>query len=160
MPGRAQNSCVGWTERHTLAGRTCLIVRPLCDTRDFFTHNKVTEHALFVQKLEDAEKRVQHVDVVGIDEVQFFENVELVDAWANAGKIVICAGLSATFTRKPWPSISYLVALTETITRLSAVCRRCGADGHFTHRFAADGENLIGGAEAYDALCRACFSSF
>jgi thymidine kinase/glycerol uptake facilitator-like aquaporin len=144
-------------ERNKLAGRTCLLIRPMCDTRDFFTHNRVTEHALFVQTLEDAEKRVQHVDVVGIDEIQFFENVDLVDTWANAGKIVICAGLSATYTRKPWQSVSHLVAIAETITRLSAVCKRCGADGEFTHRFVTDDKELIGGAEAYDALCRTCF---
>ena len=144
--------------RHELAGRKCLVVKPLCDTRSdgLWTHDHVKKNAIVADKLSDID--TPNCDVIGIDEIQFFDQPHIIEKWANCGLIVICAGLAATYQRRPWSIVTELVAISENITRLTAVCKGCGGDGAFTHRFAQDDKDLIGGGEAYDALCRKCWN--
>jgi thymidine kinase len=102
---------------------------------------------------------VQAYDVVGIDEGQFFPDLlHFVELWANLGKIVIVAALDGTFQRKPFGNVLSLVPLAESVTKLNSVCMMCYADAPFTRRLTSETEvEVIGGADKYIAVCRACF---
>lgn len=100
-------------------------------------------------------------DVVAIDEGQFFADlVEFSEMCANAGKIVIIAALDGDFRRKPFGRVLELIPMAERIDKLTAVCTRCCSDAAFTQRTVASTEiELIGGAESYRPVCRACFNA-
>jgi len=90
--------------------------------------------------------------------MQFFDDCDVVcEAWANSGKVVVAAGLVATYLREQWPNVSRLIAKAETVTRLTAVCCECKGEAFFTHRTNANTEKLVGGSEDYESLCRKCW---
>lgn len=90
---------------------------------------------------------------------QFFSDiVECSEAMANAGKVVIIAALDGDYRRKPFGRVLELVPMAEKIDKLTAVCMSCFTDAAFTKRtIAATQIELIGGAEAYSPVCRACY---
>lgn len=100
-------------------------------------------------------------DVIGIDEGQFFPDVVLwAEEMANEGKVVVVAALDGTFQRKPFGDILSLVPLAEEVTKLKAVCMNCFEEAAFSKRITSDDEGkveVIGGADKYMAVCRACF---
>jgi thymidine kinase len=100
------------------------------------------------------------VEVIGIDEAQFFDDtilqftVELV----HSGKRVILAGLDTTFAAEPFGPIPALMAIADEVTKLSAICMVCGAPAIHTQRLGHSRELvLVGAAGMYEARCRACF---
>jgi len=98
--------------------------------------------------------------VVGIDEVQFFDDaiVAAVETMANAGIRVICAGLDQDYKGMPFGPMPRLLAIAEYVTKLHAVCVRCGAEASRSQRLVAmEGQLFVGGAAAYEARCRRCF---
>lgn len=100
-------------------------------------------------------------DVIGIDEGQFIVGLpEWAQRAANAGKHVIISALDSKFNMTPWHNISLLMATTEKITKLYAVCFNCKKDAAFTKRINSDdqAEEVIGGADKYVASCRKCFN--
>ena len=85
--------------------------------------------------------------------------LQYAEAWANAGKIVICAALDGDYLRRPFGKILGLLPLAESITKLTAVCTICGADAAFTKRLGSETSvELIGGADMYTSCCRTCWS--
>jgi len=100
-------------------------------------------------------------DVIGIDEGQFFPDVvQWSEKMANLGKFVVVAALDGTFQRKPFGDILSLVPLSETVTKLNSVCMNCFGDAAFSKRITAEDDEkveVIGGADKYMAVCRACF---
>jgi thymidine kinase len=155
--------------RHQLAGASTLVIKFSGDTRydsvagaqAVVTHDGRAASAHATTTLADVYHLVKSVSVVGIDEGQFFDDVALAESWASAGKTVIVAGLDATFERTPFLSLLNLVSRAESVTKLTAVCSHCGADASFTHRKlpTVSGASLIGGAEAYEAMCRQCHAA-
>ena len=161
--------------RHKVANRQCLVVKYAGDTRyedereafardaktsHVITHDRQSLAAVPCVKLADVSNIVHAFDVVGVDEGQFFGDLaESCEAWARAGKTVIVAALDATFQREPFNDVLSLVPIAEQVTKLSAVCARCGDDAAFTKRVntASKRLELIGGAECYAASCRRCF---
>lgn len=101
------------------------------------------------------------VDVVGIDEAQFFdaELPNVCSQLANAGVRVIVAGLDMDFKGKPFGPIPQLLAVAEYITKVHAICVRCGNLAHFSHRTVVS-EKLVmlGETDSYEPLCRSCYS--
>ncbi len=101
------------------------------------------------------------VDVVGIDEAQFFdaELPNVCSHLANAGIRVVVAGLDMDFKGKPFGPIPQLLAVAEYITKVHAICVKCGSLAHFSHRTVGD-EKLVmlGETESYEPLCRKCYS--
>jgi thymidine kinase len=112
----------------------------------------------------EQEKLHGFVDVIGIDEVHFFDDsiVDLADEFASKGKRVILAGLDLDFSDEPFEPMKRLLAKAEYVDKLRAVCVACGAEGTKTHlkaKTVGDSKSpLIGGAELYEARCRNCFS--
>lgn len=103
------------------------------------------------------------VQVVGIDEAQFFDEglVDLVTELADHGVRVIVAGLDQDFQRRPFGPMPRLLALAEIVDKMHAVCVRCGAEAHYSQRIAGGGDQVqVGDAEAYEARCRRCFQPF
>jgi thymidine kinase len=100
------------------------------------------------------------VQVVGIDEAQFFDQglVDLATELADRGVRVIIAGLDQDFLRRPFGPMPALLSLAEFVDKMHAICVACGAPAHFTQR-TAGGEELVqvGDGESYEARCRACY---
>lgn len=100
------------------------------------------------------------VQVVGIDEAQFFDEglVGLATELADAGVRVVVAGLDQDFARRPFGPMPQLLALAEIVDKMHAVCVRCGAPAHYSQRIAGGSDQVqVGDAEAYEARCRRCF---
>lgn len=101
------------------------------------------------------------VDVVGIDEAQFFDMglVDVCNQLANNGIRVIIAGLDMDYSGKPFGPIPHLMATAEYVTKVHAICQRCGNLAHHSHRLStSDKLVLIGEKESYEALCRHCYN--
>ena len=98
--------------------------------------------------------------VVGIDEANFFGAplVAVADRLANSGRQVIVAGLDTDYLGRPFPPMPDLMAIAESITKLLAVCKRCGNQAKHSQRL-VQSEDLIllGASDAYEARCRSCF---
>ena len=101
------------------------------------------------------------VEVVGIDEAQFFdlELISVCNDLANRGARVIVAGLDMDYKGKPFGPIPGLMATAEYVTKVHAVCVDCGNLANHSHRF-APGEKLVqlGETDSYKPLCRNCFN--
>jgi thymidine kinase len=101
------------------------------------------------------------VDVIGIDEAQFFDNglIDVSINLANMGIRVIIAGLDMDFKGKPFGPIPGLMAVADHITKVHAICMRCGDVAQFSHRLStADKLVLLGEKDEYEPLCRSCFT--
>jgi thymidine kinase len=99
-------------------------------------------------------------DVIGVDEAQFFDEaiIDAVDRLANHGARVICAGLDQDYLGKPFGPMAALLSVAEFVTKLQAVCSRCGAPACRSQRLAAtEGQLFVGGASDYEPRCRRCF---
>ena len=104
-----------------------------------------------------------HVEVIGIDEAQWIEPliVPLVMELVHLGKRVLIAGLDTTFAAEPFGSIPALMAVSDEVVKLSAVCMVCGAPAIHTQRLGQSQELVVvGAAGLYEARCRACFEPF
>lgn len=100
------------------------------------------------------------VDVVGIDEAQFFDMglVSVCNQLANSGVRVIIAGLDMDYLGKPFGPIPNLLATAEYVTKVHAICMRCGELANHSHRFLEqDGLVMLGETESYEPLCRGCY---
>jgi thymidine kinase len=139
---------------------------------DFSTHNSAItklgniSHSMKISKLEENFETLCDYDVIGIDESQFFPDLKeavlrLVD---DMNKIVIVAGLSGDYQKKPFGQIIDLVPHADEITKLKPFCSWCAKthkrfrDAHFTYRLiAGESQILIGGRDQYIPVCRECY---
>lgn len=99
-------------------------------------------------------------DVIGIDEVQFFDSqiLSVVVKLAAQGKRVIMAGLDMDFRGKPFEPLPQLMAIAEYVTKVHAICMKCGDLASFSYRLSKDEDKvLLGEKDAYEARCRKCF---
>jgi len=100
------------------------------------------------------------VEVVGIDEAQFFDDgiVEVCNRLAGQGVRVIAAGLDMDYLGKPFGPMPGLLAIAEYITKVHAICVRCGNLAHYTHRLSEDDKLIVlGETDIYEPLCRVCY---
>ena len=101
------------------------------------------------------------IDVVGIDEAQFFDNglVEVCNMLANQGIRVIVAGLDTDYRGIPFGPMPALMAIAEYVTKVHAICVRCGNLANHTHRLTESNKLVeLGAAESYQAICRNCYN--
>ena len=99
-------------------------------------------------------------DVVGIDEAQFFDNdiVEVCNELARRGTRVIIAGLDMDFRCQPFGPMPSLMALADEVTKVHAICVRCGNLAYVSHRLVSnDKQVLLGEKMEYEPLCRECY---
>jgi len=158
-------------KRQKIAQKEVIVIKPTIDTRreaDFVTSHDGSKIAAFA-----VEQATQIYDlitpttrVVGIDEAQFFshELVSVVLELIDKNITVIIAGLNLDFRSVPFGPMPTLMALADTVTKLSAVCVVCGDDAFFSQRL-VDGQPAryedkiiqVGAQEAYQARCRNCY---
>jgi thymidine kinase len=100
------------------------------------------------------------MDVVGIDEAQFFDDQlpDVCDQLAFRGTRVIVAGLDMDYTGKPFGQIPNLLAKADFITKLHAICVRCGHIANYSYRKTShDAQVVVGEKEMYEPRCRNCY---
>ena len=104
----------------------------------------------------------QDTDVVGIDEAQFFDEhiTEVCNELAARGIRVIVAGLDLDFKAQPFGPMPQLCAIADEVTKVHAICVRCGALAYVSHRIVAgDKQVMLGEKQEYEPLCRECYNS-
>ena len=155
--------------RAEIAGQRVVIFKPRIDDRydatDVISHAGARMRAVPVSSVAEVVAHADGFDVVGIDEVQFFEPSIIPRALelADRGVRVVVAGLDQDFRRLPFGPIPDLLSHAEFVDKLQAVCHRCGGPATTTQRLVDghpapySGETvLVGAAEQYEARCRGC----
>lgn len=153
-------------KRAKYARQKIQIFKPRVDNR--YDEEKVVSHdaneiqSTPVAVSSDILRLAVNIDVVGIDEAQFFDEglVNVCNHLANKGIRVIVAGLDMDFSGQPFGPIPNLLATAEHITKVHAICVKCGNLANHSHRISKD-ETLVvlGESETYEPLCRDCFSA-
>lgn len=131
------------------------------DENDVVSHQGTTIRSTPVPASENILLLANDVDVVGIDEAQFFdEQLPMVcEQLANSGIRVIVAGLDMDFAGKPFGPIPALLAKAEYVTKVHAICMTCGDLAQFSHRkIANESLVLLGEVDEYEPLCRKCYT--
>lgn len=123
----------------------------------------VTPNAERLREALFAANQIDEIEVVGVDEVQFFDEaiLPLTMELVALGKRIIMAGLDTTFTAEPFGPVPNLMALADKVTKLSAVCMVCGQPAIHTQRLGTSRELVVvGAAGVYEARCRNCFRPY
>lgn len=105
---------------------------------------------------------MESVEVVAIDEVQFFDDgvVDVCNTLANAGIRVIVSGLDMDYLGNPFGPMPKLMAVAEYVSKQHAICTHCGDLANYSHRIVASKDQvLLGEKDAYEPLCRHCFEA-
>jgi len=150
-------------QRQKIAMKRCLVIKYAKDTRYSATHVSTHDKLMMVANpttmLADLDHLTKDVDVIGIDEGQFYPDLfDQVEKYVKEGKHVIMAALDGTFERRPFDAVNRLVPLSDFLVKLNAVCVVCFQDAPFTQRLTRDSEvEMIGGAELYRPVCRQCY---
>jgi thymidine kinase len=101
------------------------------------------------------------VDVIGIDEAQFFDNslVDVCNSLADSGMRVIVAGLDMDFLGNPFGPMPALLSVAEFVTKVHAICVRCGNLAYVSYRKSDESQVvLLGEKDRYEPLCRSCYN--
>ena len=153
-------------KRAQFAKQKVEIYKPCIDVR--YSEDKVVSHdshsipSIPIQSPAAMLQIPEDVEVVGIDEAQFFDSslVEVVQALANRGVRVIIAGLDTDFLGKPFGPMPALMAVAEDIQKVHAICVRCGSPANHSHRLVANDELVVlGEKDEYEPLCRHCYNA-
>ena len=102
------------------------------------------------------------VKVIGIDEAQFFDNsiVDVCNTLADRGIRIVVAGLDMDFMGKPFGPMPALLAIAEFVTKVHAICMRCGNLAQYSFRKSEDDQVvLLGEKNLYEPLCRNCYNA-
>ncbi|MBA4408079.1 MAG: thymidine kinase [Bacteroidota bacterium] len=141
------------------------IFKPAMDTRysvaEVVSHDENSILSTPVENSGNIMLLTGDVDVIGIDEAQFFDHglIDVSITLANMGIRVIIAGLDMDFKGKPFGPIPGLMAVADHITKVHAICMRCGDVAQFSYRFSkADKLVLLGEKDEYEPLCRSCYT--
>jgi thymidine kinase len=152
-------------KRVKIADQTVEIFKPARDTRysadEVVSHDARAISSRSVQTSGEILDVASHIDVIGIDEAQFFdENLKAVcEELALRGHRVIVAGLDMDFRGRPFGPMPDLLAVAEYITKLHAICNHCGNLATHTYRLTTDSETVVlGEKDIYEARCRHCFN--
>lgn len=150
--------------RARIAKQKVEIFKPSLDNRydenDVVSHNENSIRSTPVNFANDILLLTGDCDVVGIDEVQFFDEqiVTVAQKLAGQGKRVIIAGLDMDFEGNPFEPMPKLMAIAEYVTKINAICMKCGELAAFSFRLSDAKEKvMLGEQESYEARCRKCF---
>ncbi len=150
--------------RARIARQRVEIFKPFIDNRydqeNVVSHNETTIKSTPVQTASQILLLANDVDVVGIDEAQFFDNelASVCNLLANEGVRVIVAGLDMDYLGKPFGPIPALMATAEYVTKVHAICIRCGNLAQYSYRTVKnDSLVVIGETDSYEPLCRKCY---
>ena len=152
-------------KRAQFAKQKVEIFKPKIDTRyhemDVVSHDANAIMSTPVPSSSNILLLANDVDVVAIDEAQFFdmELVGVCNQLANSGVRVIVAGLDMDFEGKPFGPMPQLMATAEHVTKVHAICMDCGALATYSFRKSADKSLvMLGETDSYEPLCRECYN--
>ena len=157
-------------KRMEYAHKHYMIFKPSIDTRysitEIVSHNKKALTAISISHGSDIKRHLKKdTQAIVIDEVQFFDEslIDYVQEFADQGYRVICAGLDQDFKAEPFTVTSKLMAIAEDVTKLNAICMKCGGLATRTQRiidglpaYYDDPVILVGANDSYEARCRSC----
>ena len=152
-------------KRAKIARQRVEIFKPAVDKRysddEVVSHDSNAIHSTPVDNSRSILLMTNDVDVVGIDEAQFFDPgiVDVCRILADSGVRVIVAGLDMDYLGKPFGPMPDLIATAEYVTKVHAICVRCGNLAHHSHRLTADNALvMLGEKDTYEPICRHCFA--
>lgn len=150
--------------RASFAKQRVEIFKPAIDTRyseeNVVSHDQHTIQSTPVDSSSSILLLSSDADVVGIDEAQFFDDglVKVCNELANKGVRVIIAGLDMDFQGRPFGPIPGLCAIADEVTKVHAICVKCGALAYISHRLVQNDKRvLLGEKLTYEPLCRECY---
>jgi len=147
------------------AKKNIVAFKPAIDNRysvtEIASHSGHTYKSIAVKWASDIPDYITNdIDVIGIDEAQFFDDyiIELVQMLSSKVDIYV-AGLDLDSAGKPFGSMPHLLAIADKVTKVSAVCMKCGADATRSQRLVSNSEQiLVGAKDSYEARCRKCWT--
>ncbi|MGE9312739.1 thymidine kinase [Niabella sp. CJ426] len=141
------------------------IFKPAIDTRydelNIVSHDTNAIHSTPIDNSQKILLMAQDADVIGIDEAQFFDDglPEVCDKLAYHGIRVIVAGLDMDFTGKPFGQMPFIMAKADYVTKLHAICVKCGNIANYSYRKIPDDDQvMLGAMDAYEPRCRVCYN--
>lgn len=152
--------------RAEFANQRLILFKPAIDNR--YSEDKVVSHqgsdfqAVVIDNSSDILKHWEGEQVVAVDEAQFFDAgiVAIATQLAKNGVRVIIAGLDMDYQGMPFGPMPHLLAVSEYVTKVHAICVNCGNLAQFSHRTATEKEQvLVGAVEKYKPLCRSCYNN-
>ncbi len=151
-------------KRAQFATQSVEIFKPLVDNRydedDVVSHDQNSIRSTSVESSSNILILADGVDVVGVDEAQFFDDgiVEVCNELANRGSRVIVAGLDMDFKGRPFGPMPHLMATAEYVTKVHAICVQTGGLANYSHRkVPGEKQVLLGEKQEYEPLSRAAF---
>ena len=150
--------------RARIANQKVEIFKPMMETR--YSEQAVVSHdsnSILSTPVETAANILllsYDVDVVGIDEAQFFDEglVDVCNQLADSGVRIIAAGLDTDYLGVPFGPMPALMAIAEYVTKVHAICVRCGNLANYSYRTSESEKRvLLGEKDAYEPLCRSCY---
>ena len=151
-------------KRAKIARQQVRIFKPKMETR--YDKVKVVSHddnyidSFPVDTASEILNWIEGVDVVGIDEAQFFDYglPDVCNELANRNKRVVIAGLDMDYLAKPFGVMPELMAMAEYVTKVHAICMQCGSIAQYSYRFSKNGGQVqLGEKDQYEPRCRKCF---
>ncbi len=152
--------------RAQYAGMKVEIFKPSLDNR--YSENRVVSHddkSILSTPVDNSSAILLlagDVHVVGIDEAQFFDNsiVDVCNELADKGIRIVIAGLDMDFMGKPFGPMPALLSIAEFVTKVHAICMRCGNLAQYSYRKSEDEQVvLLGEKNLYEPLCRNCYNT-
>jgi len=151
-------------KRAIIAKQKVEIFKPVIDVRysetEIISHDENSIRSTPIENSANILLLAGDVDVIGIDEAQFFDNglIEVVTKLANSGIRIIAVGLDMDFKGLPFGPIPGLMAIADHVTKVHAICVRCGNVAQFSHRLSEKEQLvLLGEKDNYEPLCRTCY---
>ena len=152
-------------KRAKIANLKVEIFKPAIDVRydevKIVSHDENYIHSTPIDNSQTILLMAQDVDVIGLDEAQFFDDQisNVCDELARRGVRVIVAGLDMDYTGKPFGQMPFLMAKADYVTKLHAICMKCGNIANYSYRIIPSEEQIMLGAKnAYERRCRVCFT--
>lgn len=151
--------------RAQFANQKIAIFKPCIDIR--YSEDQVVSHdahkidSFPIKSPGEMLEKCEDIQVVGIDEAQFFDHslVEAVQTLANRGVRVIVAGLDTDFKGKPFGPMPDLMAIAEDVQKVHAICVKCGSPAQHSHRLSRSNKLVVlGEKDKYEPLCRHCYN--
>ncbi len=151
-------------KRAKFANQKVQIFKPAKDTRyhdiKVISHDENEIDSIPIQKSADILNFVQDINVIGIDEAQFFDErlPEVCQKLALRGIRIIVAGLDMDFKGRPFGPIPHLLAVSEYITKVHAICPHCGNLATHSYRLSQEQDTVVlGEKDKYEPRCRICY---
>ncbi len=145
-----------------------LLIKPKIDTRNINnsieTHDGVQKKAITVSKVSDVFSEIDNIQLIAIDEAQFFPAsiIEDINYLVSKNIQIVVAGLDKDYLNQPFGYMQQIIGMAKSVTRLEAVCNKCSSPASYSHRITDNSSSqiLVGASDQYEALCQKCFDSY